>query len=191
MFPRSVYYVVFSAVIMGPGLLLAKPAGRGVPPEGPPPELILKIFQQADANNDGSVTKAQFTAAMQNLARGGRPERGGPPPQGNQPVEQRGPSGHPPHGGGEREHPPGHHGPPPKPGQVLPEPIAEILSLNEKQTRQIAALQAEVDKRLAAILTDEQREQFENARPPHGPGHPEGEQGDRPTDRPQRPQRPE
>jgi len=140
--------------------------------------MILQVFQLADANRDGSVTRAELTTVMQNLARGERRGRGGPPPQQGNETDQPRP------GNGEQ----GHHGPPPQPGQVLPEPIAESLNLNERQTRQLAALQADVDKRLASILTNEQKEQLQNARPPHGPDHVEGEPGERPAGRPQRPE---
>ncbi|QDT03993.1 hypothetical protein K227x_23790 [Rubripirellula lacrimiformis] len=79
----TVQCVIFSGIIMVPGFLFAQPPGRGGPPAGmrggPPPEMILQLFQQADANNDGSVTRAELTAAMQNPPRGGRPDRGGPP----------------------------------------------------------------------------------------------------------------
>ncbi|NND97622.1 MAG: EF-hand domain-containing protein [Pirellulaceae bacterium] len=188
MFHRSIQLVIFSGIIAVPGLLFAQPPGRGGPQGGmrggPPTEMILQLFQQADTNNDGSVSRAELTAAMQNQARGDRPERGGPP-QG----ERRGRGGPPPHEGGERAH--GQHGPPPQPGQVLPEQVADSLNLDVRQKRQLAALQADVDKRLAAILTDEQKAQLQNARPAHGPGHVDGEQGDRPAGRPQRPQRPE
>jgi hypothetical protein len=177
MFHRNLQCVIFSAIIMGSGLLLAQPPGRG----GPPAEMILQLFQLADANRDGSVTRAELTTAMQNLAQGDRRGPGGPPPQQVNQADQPRP------GNAEQ----GHHGPPPQPGQVLPEPIAASLNLNDRQTRQLAALQADVDKRLAAILTDEQKEQLQNARPSHGPGHVEGEQGERPDGLPQRPQRPE
>ncbi len=185
MFLRNLQWVIVSGIIMVPGLLFAQPpGGRGGPPGSPPTEMILQIFQQADANNDGSVTKAELAVAMQYLARMSRPDRGGPPPeQGNPPGEQRGPGGPPPHEAGEGEY--GHQGPPPRPGQVLPEAIAESLNLNERQTRLLAALQSDVDKRLAAILTDEQEVQLQNARPligpGHGPGHVEGEQDERPA----------
>lgn len=162
-------------------------------------EMIFQIFQQADANRDGSVTKAELTAAMQTHARAGRPGRGGPPPQQQNQARgnQRRPGGPPPRPENQADHPRpehgehGHQGPPPEPGQVLPEPIADSLNLNAKQTRDLAALQADVDKRLADILTDEQKEQLENPRPPHGPGQVEGERGERPAGRPQRRQRPE
>jgi len=122
MLHRNLQYVIFSGMIMGSGLLFAQPPGRGGPPGGPPAEMILQLFQLADANRDGSVTSAELTTTMQNLAGGERRGPGGPPPQqGNQ-------ADHPRPGNGEQ----GHHGPPPRPGQVLPEPIAASLNLNER-----------------------------------------------------------
>ncbi|QDS97871.1 EF-hand domain-containing protein [Adhaeretor mobilis] len=205
MFRRSIQYVTFSVVIAVPGLLFAQPPGRGGPPGGqqggmrggPPTEMIMELFQQADADGNGSVTRAELTTAMQSGERRGR---GGPPSQqgGQARGERRGRGGQLPRGedGVDRPRPEhgegGHRGPPPQTGQVLPEMIAETLNLDEKQTRQLAALQADVDKRLAAILTDEQQEQLQNARPQHGPGHGEGPQGGRAAgDRPQRPERPQ
>jgi hypothetical protein len=82
----------------------------------------------------------------------------------------------------------GRHGAPPEPGQVLPEPVAQSLNLNERQSRQLATLQAEVDRRLAAILTDEQEAQLQNAQRPPGPRPMEAEADARPNQRPQRPQ---
>ncbi|EMI53212.1 hypothetical protein RSSM_05365 [Rhodopirellula sallentina SM41] len=99
----------------------------------------------------------------------------------------------------------------------MPEPIANTLDLNAKQQADLAALQADVDKRLAEIFTSEQMEQFKTAGPPqgHGPGagqHREGGPreggpreggprqggprggdggGGRGSDRPDRPQRPQ
>ena len=142
-------------------------------------EMIIQLFTQADANGDGSVTKAELTAALQNQGSGNQRGPGGPPPQRGNGGERQ--ANQPPQGGGQ-------HGPPPTPGQVLPEPIAQSLNLNEKQTRMLAALQADVDKRLAAILTDEQQEQLKNARPPQGPDHAEGDVGNRENGRPQRPE---
>lgn len=200
---RIFQMLAFAGAIVVPGILFAQPPGRGGPPGGqqggmwggPPMQMIMQIFNQADANNDGSVTLEELTAAMQNQTRGGRLGRGGPP-QGDGQNQRRGPGG-PPHQNMDGEQDRGHEGhggpqgPPPQPGQVLPEQVAGALNLNEKQTRQLAALQADVDKRLAAILTDEQQQQMRNARPPHGPGHAEGNLGGRPADRPDRPQRPE
>ncbi|TWU03416.1 EF-hand domain-containing protein [Neorhodopirellula pilleata] len=184
---RGFPITVIVGIVLSPSLLLAQPPGRGGPPGmgqggGPPMEMIMQLFTQADANQDGSVTKAELTAVLQNQSRGNQFGRGGPPPQGgnagqaNQQAQNQ-----PPQDGG-------HRGPPPTPGQVLPEPIAQSLNLNEKQTRMLAALQADVDKRLAAILTDDQQAQLQNAGPPHGRDHAEGDAGNQRPDRPQRPQ---
>ncbi|MCG6158014.1 EF-hand domain-containing protein [Rubinisphaera margarita] len=200
MLRRSVQCVVLSGIIAVPAVLAAQPPGRGRPPGGPqgapPPEMIFRLFQQADADRDGSVTKAELTAALKNHKGGNHPEGNGPPPEHNKSGEKRGAEGRPAHEGHERhegreghdgDHPHGHHGPPPEPGQILPEPVAESLKLSREQTREIAALQAGVDKRLASILTEKQMDQLKNARPPHGSHH----EGEGPVDRPQRPQRAE
>ncbi|WP_286177861.1 EF-hand domain-containing protein [Stieleria mannarensis] len=199
MIRRSVQCAVFSGIILVPGLLFAQPPGRGGQQGGmrggPPTEMIFQLFQQADSNGDGSVTRAELTTAMQTMARGDRRGRGGPPPQGmqpgiGQPQPLLGAGGPPPRAGGEGE-PGGHPGPPPQPGQVLPEPIAASLNLTDRQSRQLAALQADVDKRLAAILTDEQEAQLQQAGPAHGqalgPGPGEGQLGERRGGRPERP----
>ncbi len=195
MFRRGIQFAILSGVIAGPGLLFAQPPGRGGPPGGPaggpPREMILELFKQADTNKDGSVTKEELTAAMQKHARGGRPEHGDRLRRGNQQGERPRLDGPPPREGGAGELPHGHHGAPPKPGEVLPQPIVESLHLNDKQARQLAELQKEVDRRLALILTDEQQKQLKDAHPPHGRGHEERRAGERPEGRPQRPQRPE
>ena len=67
MFHRNLQCVIFSGIIMVPGVLFAQPPGRGGPPGGPqggprggpPTEMILQLFQQADTNEDGSVTRAE------------------------------------------------------------------------------------------------------------------------------------
>ena len=90
--------------------------------------------------------------------------------------------------GGERERPemgrgpdmqrrrPG--GPPPRPGQVLPEFVADQLNLTDEQREQLTALQTQVDERLAEILTDPQKEQLEQ-HGEHGDHGPHGEHGPR------------
>lgn len=184
---RAFPFCVIVGIVVCPSLLFAQPPGRGGPPGmreggGPPIEMIVQLFTQADANQDGSVTKAELTAVLQTQGRGNQFGRGGPPAQrGNFGQENQQPRNQPPQDGG-------HRGPPPQPGQVLPEPIAQSLNLNVKQTRMLAALQADVDKRLAAILTDEQQELLKNNRPPHGPEHAEGAADNRENGRPQRPQ---
>lgn len=64
--------------------------------------------------------------------------------------------------------PGGRHGGAPKPGEVLPAFVRESLNLDENQTEQLAALQTMVDERLKEILTGQQRQQLQNARPPRG-----------------------
>ncbi len=123
--------------------------------------MILELFQQADANNDGCVTKSELTAAMQGQGRGN--QRGTRPPA----RPQQNNPGNIPGGNPNADGP--QHGPPPQPGQILPEPVIESLSLTENQTKQLAVLQATVYKRLARILTDEQQEQLANTRPPERP----------------------
>jgi len=56
----------------------------------------------------------------------------------------------------------------PKPGQIVPEFLQERLKLNAEQTKQLEALQKEVDEKLAKILTDEQKKSLQ--RPPWGLG---------------------
>ncbi|TWU54361.1 hypothetical protein Poly51_30780 [Rubripirellula tenax] len=179
-----------------PCVATAQPPGRGGPPGqggpggrgGSPLEMMSQLFDQADANRDGSLTKAELQSAMESEAgnqrggfqRGGNQQRpGGPPPQdGEQMGRQHGGE----HGG---QHGGQHAGAPPRPGQVLPDFMIQTLNLNEKQTKQLAALQADVDKRLAALLTDEQQQQLQNP-PMHGPPGQGGQ--DQENGRPQRPQ---
>src|SRR5262249_57873042 len=83
---------------------------------------------------------------------------------------------------------PGGRGPggPPQPGQVLPPFVQEALRLTDEQKKQVAALQQEVDARLAKILTEDQQKQLKEMRPPggrpgfgggRGPGGPGGPGG--------------
>ncbi|MDA8745509.1 EF-hand domain-containing protein [Rubripirellula amarantea] len=183
------YYLplfVVCGLLATPVLVSAQPPGRGGPPGaggrgGSPLEMISELFDRADTDQDGQLTKTELQAAMQSQQGGRRQRPGGPPPNEAQADQWGNPQG--PRGGEE-------HGPPPRPGQVLPDFVSESLNLTTKQTRQLAALQTEVDKRLAAILTDEQQQQLLNQRPPHEHGdgeHPHGG-GDREVGRPQRPQ---
>lgn len=220
---RAVQFSAVAGLLLCPTLLFAQPPGRGGPPGmhggGPPPEMIIELFTKADANSDGSVTRAELMAVLQNGGPDARRGRGGPPPgredfqrgQGQRPEADQGPRARRDERGrdgdrGGRGEQAGHgeqarhaergprgdqgrpQGPPPKPGQVMPEPVAQSLNLNNEQTQQLTALQADVDKRLADILTDEQQEQMKNDRPPHGPDHAGRGEGNQ---RPNRPQRPE
>jgi hypothetical protein len=153
---------------------------------------LRRLFDQADADKDGTLTKAEltaFAAKEQSKSRAGA--RGGGPggfgPGGDGP-----PPGFGPPGGG-----PG--GPlmgPPRPGEILPRFLRDRLELTSDQEKQIEALQKDVDARLAKILTDEQRQQLKAMRergpggfgPPGGPGGPPGGEGFPPPPPPDQPE---
>ncbi len=120
-------------------------------------ERLAPLMDRMDANKDDTITKYEMTAyfateseTMQLAA---------------------GPGGFGPPGG------PGAFGPP-RPGQVLPGRMQDMLQLSDDQKAELAKLQEDVDKRLANILTPEQREQLRdmgNRGPggsPRGPGGP-------------------
>jgi Spy/CpxP family protein refolding chaperone len=134
---------------------------------------LLRLFDRADANHDGVVTREELTALAQKMVaesssgRGGR-GRGGPGGGFDQ-----GPGGGP--GRGPR---------PPQPGQVLSPRMQEQLSLTADQKARIAALQKEVDAKISKILTADQKAQLKEMlsqggdRPPPPPwgvdGPPDG-----------------
>jgi hypothetical protein len=149
-------------------------------------ERLKRLFDQADTDKDGVVTKEELMAlaakldAEQSAGRGGRGQRGpgGPPPG------DRGPGG--PGDGGPDGPPPGDRGPggpgggrfgPPRPGQILPTFVQESLKLTASQKKQLDELQKDVDAKLAKILTDEQKTQLKEMRPGRGPGGPGGPGG--------------
>jgi hypothetical protein len=138
---------------------------------------LQTMLGRADANQDGSVSKEELTAAMatQMAARG--PGGGG--------FGVRGPGGGGPGAPGGGPGGPGF-GPPPKVGQILPEFMQDSLELTPRQKKMLEVLQADVDKRLAKILTDEQRKLIEemHTRGPGGPGAPGGGQPPRTGNRP-------
>ncbi len=183
-------------------------------PGGSPLEHMVEMFDLADANQDGMLTKAELQAAIRQQGQGNRGRQGGPPPRdGQQPrgrggdlgaggPEGRGPEGRGPEGRGPEGRglggpggpggPAGELGAPPRPGQLLPAFVLDSLGVSDEQRAKLAALQQEVDKQLALILTAEQRQQLASHQPPpHGPGHEEGSTLGSPAGRPQRPQRPQ
>ncbi|EMI20268.1 EF hand domain protein, partial [Rhodopirellula maiorica SM1] len=109
--------------------------------------MISQIFDQADTNRDGCLSKQELYLAMQSQQANNQRGRGGPPPQNDAYGAPAGREANRPHPEGE------HGGPPPSPGQVLPDFIVQSLDLTERQTRQLNALQSDVTKRLAGILT--------------------------------------
>jgi len=58
----------------------------------------------------------------------------------------------------------------PRPGEVLPRPIADGLNLTEAQQKELAALQKDVDAKLERLMTPEQRKQFGEMRSGGPPG---------------------
>ncbi len=65
-----------------PYIATAQPPGGGRGPGGGSPlEMIGHVFDMADANRDGQVTKAELAAVMNKLGAGNQQGRGGPPPR--------------------------------------------------------------------------------------------------------------
>jgi hypothetical protein len=122
-------------------------------------ERLHRLFDRADKNKDGVVTKDELIALAKEMAEERGDERGGP---GGRGPGDGGPGGRGKRGG------PGGFGGPPRPGQILPPFVRERLNLTADQTKQIEALQKEVDAKLAKILTAEQKKQLEEM--PPGPG---------------------
>ncbi|HVS35840.1 MAG TPA: hypothetical protein VMS17_09680 [Gemmataceae bacterium] len=152
-------------------------------------ERLLRLFDMADTNKDGFVTKEELMALAAKLdadaPRGGGPggPRGDgdnpPPPRGDrQPPGAGGPGGP----GGGPDGPPGPGGPggpggrfgPPKPGTILPAFVVEQLKLTDDQKKQLDDLQKEVDVKLDKILTADQKQMLQDLRPGRGPGGPGG-----------------
>ena len=142
-------------------------------------ERLKGIFDRADANKDGVVTKAEISAfAAQETSSG---EAGGGGPRGGGPPDG-GPPGSGPRGGG-----PGGDGPPGggrgggrgQPGQIMPAFIQDALKLTDDQKKQLADLQKEVDGKVEGLLTDDQKTQLKamRARGPGGQGGQGGQGG--------------
>lgn len=152
-------------------------------------ERLTRLFDEADANHDGVVTREELLALAAKLdaevpAGSGRGGPGGPgggrggfdgPPGGFDGPPDGGPGGQ----GRGRGGPGGRGGPPPQPGQVLPGRVQDDLNLSEDQKKQIVELQKEVDAKLAKILTAEQMGQLRQmrGRGPGGRGGPGGQGG--------------
>jgi EF hand len=119
---------------------------------------LHRLFDQADSNKDGIVTREELIALAKKLEaeEGPGDDRGGPPPG-------RGPGGP---------------GGPPQPGQILPPFLQDRLNISPEQRKQLEALQKEVDSKLARILTPEQKKQLKDMRDRFGPpGRGPGDRG--------------
>jgi len=144
---------------------------------------LHRLFDQADANKDGIVTKEELMALAAKLQaeQGDRPAGpGARGPGGDRPAGPgaRGPGGDRPGPGGDGPGGPGRgpggggpmaRGPGGGPGMVLGPFFQNMLKLTEEQKKQVADLQKEVDDKLAKILTDEQKKQLAEMRQ-RGPG---------------------
>lgn len=147
---------------------------------------LASLFERADADKDEVVTKDELTALFKHEAaalpprRGGGPGGfgggpggfggfGGPPGGFGGPREGGGPGGP---GGPNGFGPPGGGPGGPRPGEVLPRFMQDELQLTQRQRTQLEKLQADVDARLARILSEEQLERLEELRNrgPRGPG---------------------
>ena len=105
-------------------------------------ERLARLFDHADADKNGTVTRAELIALVAaEPARRGGPGGFGPP------------SGFGPPGGGP---PGGGFGP----GEILPPMFQSRLNLSAEQKTQIEALQKEVDAGLEKIFNDEQKAQW-------------------------------
>jgi EF hand len=122
---------------------------------------LLRLFDRADANKDGTVTKEELTtlAAKEEVKDGGPGGPGGFGPPGG------GRGGFGPPGGG----PGGPMMAPMRPGEILPGMFQQRLKLSDEQKSQVEDLQKDVDARLAKILTSEQNAQLKEMRS-RGPG---------------------
>jgi hypothetical protein len=153
-------------------------------------ERLLRLFDRADTNKDGVVTKEELEALATKEGQGGGRGQGGPGgPGGRGPGGPGGPGGGPGGPGGPGGGPgvpggaPGGPGGPgggrfgpPMPGQVMPVFLQEQLNLTAEQKKKIEALQKDVDDQLGKILTDEQKKQMQEMRE-RGPGGPGGRFG--------------
>jgi hypothetical protein len=111
-------------------------------------ERLHRLFDRADTNKDGTVTKEELAALAE---REPANDRGGPPGFG-------------PPGGG-----PGGFMGPPRPGEILPPMLQQRLRLTAEQKTQLEDLQKDVDARLEKILNDDQWKQLKEMRE-RGPG---------------------
>ena len=142
-------------------------------------ERLIRLFERADADKNGTVTEDELNALAQreHADEGGGPGGfgfGGPPPGGGRGGPMMGM---------------------PRPGEVLPQFLRQRLNLSAKQQKQLTALQKKVDDELAKILTTAQKKQLAEMRnrgpggfgPPGGPrdgGPPPGGPGGPPPDGP-------
>jgi hypothetical protein len=128
---------------------------------------LLRLFDRADANKDGVVTQEELKAVATQMAAEaaegggfGPGDKGGFGPGGKGGKGGKGGFGF----GGK-----GGFGPP-RPGQILPPFLRDMLNLTDDQKKQLDTLQREVDEKLGKILTEDQKKQLQAMPGPGGPG---------------------
>ena len=144
-------------------------------------ERLLRLFDMADTNKEGVVTKDQLIAAAAKLEAdvpqgGGRGGPGGGGPGGPGGGGRGGPGG----GGGGPGGPGGGfggRGGPPQMGVIMPDFMQEELKLTEEQKKQVSAIQKEVEVKLEKLLTAEQKKQYKEMKDNMGRGGPGGPGG--------------
>jgi hypothetical protein len=145
-------------------------------------ERLHRLFDRADANKDGVVTKEELVALYEKefaqSGGGGGPDKGG---KGGPDKGGKGGKGGPDKGkGGPPDR--GGRGGPPQPGQILPDFLQSELEMTDAQKKDLAALQKEADAKLDKILTKKQKEQLKEMRE-RGPGGPDRGPKDGPRDK--------
>jgi hypothetical protein len=136
-------------------------------------ERLKRLFDQADADKDGTVTRNELNVLTVRERANARGEGGGGfgGPGGGQRRMGGGPGGGPRGFGG-----------PPQPGQILAPMFRQRLEITPQQEKELDALQKEVDAKLEKLLTADQRQQLKEMRergpggfgPPPGGGGPGG-----------------
>lgn len=125
------------------------------------------IFDRADADSDGFLTKEELKEMFSRRPGGDRP---GPGREGDRPGPRPGMGPGPGMGMG------------PGPGMMMMPFVMERLELSEEQRRELRALHEETQKKMMGILNEEQRKQLkemmENRPGPRG-DRPEAREGDR------------
>ena len=131
-------------------------------------ERLHRLFDRADANSDGVVTREELVALAEKLE--------AEAPQGGGPGGPAGPGGS---GGGDI----GFH--------LIPRFIESQLKLSDDQRDQVGRLEKETKAKLEKILKPDQLKVLEQARPgmrQGGPGGGQGRPGDGGRQRPEGPQ---